>query len=88
MNIGEPAIFSCTSATLPEWYYVKENILPKNVPFTTTDRILMPQVDHKKSGYYYCYGSYYMTEKHFLAKARLKVYSECYHFSFEKVYVV
>ncbi len=71
-SIGESVSFTCSSDSVPRWYFEQIHSNPMSLPINVNKVHHIAEVAEHHNGYYYCYGT--QNEEYFVTKATLIVY--------------
>ena len=74
-SVGQTIQFSCNSWYDNRWFH---NVLSTNhiTPSSQFYLFRIESTTYKHGGHYYCYGQYGIKQKHFIARAELRIYGE------------
>jgi len=74
-DIGKKVIWKCPSPS-PVWYFESSEAHPKSFPIYWKKSYKIPFLKPHHSGFYFCYGKYPNSDRHFLAKGELIIYGK------------
>ena len=74
-KVGGRVTFTCNSFGYTRWFVKVSNIVGP-APLLDSIFYTINSIAWEDDGYYYCYGHYKRRRRHFLARAKLIVYSE------------
>ena len=72
--LDEQQYIRCNTHEEVRWYHSKGRVCPNTLPISTNPHLIIQDVAYSDAGFYFCYGTYKGSSKHFLAKADLRVY--------------